>query len=102
MQSFLNLTEETARRARTYHDSPTRGNEQAILPCGLVARNSDRSHYPLGVARQFLAILASGSRVPLLKHITAYPESRRHDIVERLERVFTDGMLDVFRPIPNN
>lgn len=36
----------------------------------LVSRNFDRSYYPPGVARQLLAILASGSRVPLLKHIT--------------------------------
>lgn len=36
-----------------------------------VERSIDRSSYRHGVARQLLAIIASGSRVPLLKRITA-------------------------------
>jgi proline iminopeptidase len=32
-------------------------------------RNFDRSYYPAGFGRQLLAILASGSRVPLLSRI---------------------------------
>jgi len=34
-----------------------------------VARNIDRAYYPQGMARQFAAILASGSRIDLLKTI---------------------------------
>lgn len=34
-----------------------------------VERAFDRSHYPAGIARQMIAILASGSRVDLLKRI---------------------------------
>lgn len=34
-----------------------------------VARSFDRSYYPAGVARQFVAVLAGGSRVDLLKRI---------------------------------
>ena len=34
-----------------------------------VERAFDRGYFPRGVARQTVAILASGSRVPLLKHI---------------------------------
>ena len=34
-----------------------------------IARNIDRAYYPEGMARQFAAILASGSRVELLKTI---------------------------------
>ena len=36
-----------------------------------VARDVDRSYYPRGLRRQLLAILASGSRVPILGQITA-------------------------------
>jgi pimeloyl-ACP methyl ester carboxylesterase len=36
-----------------------------------VAGDFDRSYYPAGVARQLLAILASGSRAPILGRITA-------------------------------
>lgn len=36
-----------------------------------VERAYDRASYPQGLARQTLAILASGSRVPLLRHIVA-------------------------------
>jgi len=36
-----------------------------------VAGDFDRSYYPAGAARQLLAILASGSRVPILGRITA-------------------------------
>lgn len=46
------VTEETALRAK-------------------VERSFDRAFYPPGLARQTLAIMASGSRVPLLKYITA-------------------------------
>jgi pimeloyl-ACP methyl ester carboxylesterase len=37
----------------------------------LVERNIDRRYYPAGVGRQYLAILASGDRVELLKTVTA-------------------------------
>jgi pimeloyl-ACP methyl ester carboxylesterase len=36
-----------------------------------VARDVDRSYYPRGLRRQLLAILASGSRAPILGQITA-------------------------------
>src|SRR5262249_2054185 len=36
-----------------------------------VARDIDRSYHPAGVARQLLAILASGTRGPILGQITA-------------------------------
>ncbi|MEK6805271.1 MAG: alpha/beta hydrolase [Pseudomonadota bacterium] len=36
-----------------------------------IERAFDRSYYPAGLARQTLAIIASGSRVPLLKQIKA-------------------------------
>jgi pimeloyl-ACP methyl ester carboxylesterase len=36
-----------------------------------VERSYDRSLYPAGLARQTLAVIASGSRVPLLRHIVA-------------------------------
>lgn len=36
-----------------------------------IERAFDRAHYPPGLARQTLSILASGSRVPLLKQIKA-------------------------------
>ena len=34
-----------------------------------VSRSIDRSYYPAGIARQFVAVLASGSRVEMLKRI---------------------------------
>jgi pimeloyl-ACP methyl ester carboxylesterase len=36
-----------------------------------VERSFDRAHYPAGLARQLLAIMASGSRTQILRHITA-------------------------------
>lgn len=36
-----------------------------------IERSTDRSYYPVGVGRQLVAVLASGSRVDLLKTITA-------------------------------
>jgi pimeloyl-ACP methyl ester carboxylesterase len=36
-----------------------------------IAQSADRSYYPVGVGRQLMAVLASGSRVDLLKTIAA-------------------------------
>jgi pimeloyl-ACP methyl ester carboxylesterase len=44
--------------------------EDAVALRRHVARYVDRSHYPAGKARQYVAIMASGSRVELLKTIT--------------------------------
>jgi pimeloyl-ACP methyl ester carboxylesterase len=50
--------------------SPAYPAEPAVLR-GKVERAFDRATYPQGLARQTLAILASGSRVPLLRRIHA-------------------------------
>ena len=50
--------------------SPDYPSEESALR-QKVERSYDRSHYPQGLARQTLAIIASGSRVPLLRRITA-------------------------------
>ena len=50
--------------------SPAYPNEEQML-WDLVAFNYDRDYDPPGVARQFLAILASGNRIELLKSIRA-------------------------------
>ena len=61
-----------------------------------VERSYDRSHYPQGLARQTLAIIASGSRVHLLHRITAptlvihgqedplVPVAAAHDLVKHI------------------
>lgn len=61
-----------------------------------VARDVDRSYYPRGLRRQLLAILASGSRVPILGQITAptlilhgaddplIPVAAAHDLQRRI------------------
>jgi pimeloyl-ACP methyl ester carboxylesterase len=69
-------------------------DEQALYEkCAL---SFERGHYPPGLARQTLAILASGSRGPLLKKITAptlivhgaedplVPVAAAHDLARRL------------------
>jgi pimeloyl-ACP methyl ester carboxylesterase len=50
--------------------SPEFPSDEATLRAK-VERSVDRSNYGPGMARQLLAIIASGSRVPLLKRITA-------------------------------
>ncbi len=50
--------------------SPGFPSEDAVLRAK-VEQSFDRSHYPRGLARQTVAILASGSRVPILRRITA-------------------------------
>ncbi|HUN52021.1 MAG TPA: alpha/beta hydrolase [Candidatus Sulfotelmatobacter sp.] len=57
-------------RASRIIGSPGYPEDEAVLR-RQAERNVDRSYYPQGVSRQFAAVLASGSRVDLLKTITA-------------------------------
>jgi pimeloyl-ACP methyl ester carboxylesterase len=70
-----------------------------------VAGDFDRSYYPAGAGRQLLAILASGSRAPILGRVTAptlilhgaadplVPVAAAHDLHRRIR----DSRLEVFR-----
>jgi pimeloyl-ACP methyl ester carboxylesterase len=70
-----------------------------------VAGDFDRGYYPAGAGRQLLAILASGSRAPILGRITAptlilhgaadplVPVAAAHDLHRRIR----DSRLEVFR-----
>lgn len=57
-------------KLRTVIGSPGYRDEPAALRA-LVERNVDRRYYPPGAARQYLAIMASGPRVDLLKTVRA-------------------------------
>ena len=57
-------------RASRIIGSPGYPEDEAVLR-RQAERNVDRSYYPQGVSRQFAAVLANGSRVDLLKTITA-------------------------------
>ncbi|MGH8453402.1 MAG: alpha/beta fold hydrolase [Nevskiales bacterium] len=80
-----------------------------------VERSYDRSHYPQGLARQTLAIIASGSRVPLLRRIVAptlvihgdadplVPVAAAHDLAKHIPRVQLEiikGMGHDMPPVP--
>lgn len=62
-----------------------------------IGRAFDRSYYPEGYARQYAAILATGSRVPLLKDIRV-PTLVIHGRDDPLVRV--EGGIDTARHIP--
>lgn len=62
-----------------------------------VETSYDRAHYPQGLARQTLAIIASGSRVPLLRKITA-PTLVIHGAADPLVPV--SGGKDLAKHIP--
>jgi len=63
----------------------------------LVERNIDRRYYPAGAARQYLAVLASGDRVDLLKTVKV-PTLVLHGVDDPLLRV--DGGRDVASLVP--
>lgn len=75
--------------------SPGYPTDEAVLR-DKVERAYDRASYPQGLARQTLAILASGSRVPLLRRIAAptlvihgdrdplVPVAAAHDLVRHI------------------
>lgn len=80
-----------------------------------VERNYDRAHYPAGLARQTLAIIASGSRVPLLRRISAptqvihgdadplVPVAAAHDLARHIPHARLEiikGMGHDFPPVP--
>ncbi|MGH8458671.1 MAG: alpha/beta fold hydrolase, partial [Nevskiales bacterium] len=80
-----------------------------------VERSYDRGHYPAGLARQTLAIIASGSRVPLLRRIAAptlvihgdadplVPVACGRDLARRIPRVQLEiikGMGHDMPPVP--
>ena len=56
-------------KLRTVISGPGYPTEPAAMRA-LVERNIDRRYYPPGAARQYLAIMASGPRVDLLKTVT--------------------------------
>lgn len=70
--------EDTSREARVLHGMKLRrtiGSPAYPVPEGelraLVEKNVDRRYYPEGVNRQYLAVIASGDRVELLKNVKA-------------------------------
>lgn len=65
---------------------------------GKVERSYDRAHYPAGLARQLLAIMASGSRTKILKKVTA-PTLVIHGEQDPLIPVA--AAYDLARRIPN-
>ena len=63
----------------------------------LVERNVDRRYYPEGAARQYLAVLASGDRVELLKSVRV-PTLVLHGADDPL--IHPDGARDVAKLVP--
>ncbi len=77
--------------------SPDYPSDEATLR-EKVERSYERAHYPQGLARQTLAIIASGSRVPLLRRITAHTLVI-HGAADPLVPV--SGGKDLAKHIPN-
>ena len=83
-------------KLRTVIGSPGFPADPAELRA-LVERNIDRRYYPVGAARQYLAVMASGDRVELLK-IVKVPTLVLHGADDPLLPV--DGGRDVASLVP--
>jgi pimeloyl-ACP methyl ester carboxylesterase len=94
--------------------SPAWPTEEAALRAK-VEHSYDRAHYPPGLARQTLAIIASGSRVSLLRRIIAptqiihgeadplVPVAAAHDLARHIAHARLEiikGMGHDFPPVP--
>ena len=83
-------------KLRTVIGSPGFPSDPAELRA-LVERNIDRRYYPAGAARQYLAVMASGDRVDLLKTVKV-PTLVLHGVDDPLLPV--DGGKDVASLVP--
>ena len=83
-------------KLRTVIGSPGFPADPAALRA-LVERNIDRRYYPVGAARQYLAVMASGDRVELLKTVKV-PTLVLHGADDPLLPV--DGGRDVASLVP--
>ena len=85
-----------AMKLRTVIGSPGFAADPAALRA-LVERNVDRRYYPAGGARQYLAVMASGDRVELLKRVRV-PTLVLHGADDPL--IHPDGARDVAKLVP--